>query len=171
MTPTGTMQLSTPTDREIVITRTFNAPRTLVFDAFTKPELLKRWLFGPDGWTLDVCEVDLRVGGHYRYVWRRHDGFEMGMGGIHREVVPPERIVSTQLFDQDWTGGEAIGTIVLTEHNGKTTLTNTLLYSSREVRDAVLKTPMDKGMGAGYDRLEAMLPSLQAPLHTQGAAR
>jgi len=167
MTPTGTMQLSTPTDREIVVTRTFNAPRTLVFDAFTKPELLKRWLFGPGGWALEVCEVDLRVGGTYRYVWRNSKGVEMGMGGIHREVVPPERIVATQLFDQDWTGGEAVGTLVFTEHEGRTTITNTLLYSSREVRDAVLKTPMDKGMGAGYDRLEAMLPSLQ----TQGATR
>jgi uncharacterized protein YndB with AHSA1/START domain len=166
MTPTGTMQLSTPTDREIVVTRVFNAPRTLVFDAFTKPELLKRWLFGPGGWTLEVCEVDLRVGGAYRYVWRNSNGIEMGMGGIHREVVPPERIVSTQLFDQDWTGGEAVGTLVLTEQDGKTTLTNTLLYSSREARDAVLKTPMDKGMGASYDRLEEMLPSLMA----QGAA-
>jgi uncharacterized protein YndB with AHSA1/START domain len=166
MTPTGTMQLSTPTDREIVVTRVFNAPRTIVFDAFTKPELLKRWLFGPGGWTLEVCEVDLRVGGAYRYVWRNSNGVEMGMGGIHREVVPPERIVSTQLFDQDWTGGEAVGTLILTEQDGKTTLTNTLLYSSREARDAVLKTPMDKGMGAGYDRLEEMLPSLMA----QGAA-
>jgi uncharacterized protein YndB with AHSA1/START domain/DNA-binding transcriptional ArsR family regulator len=166
MTPTGTMQLSTPTDREIVVTRVFNAPRTIVFDAFTKPELLKRWLFGPGGWTLEVCEVDLRVGGAYRYVWRNSNGVEMGMGGIHREVVPPERIVSTQLFDQDWTGGEAVGTLILTEQDGKTTLTNTLLYSSREARDAVLKTPMDKGMGASYDRLEEMLPSLMA----QGAA-
>ena len=84
----------------------------------------------------------------------------MGMGGIHREVVPPERIVATQLFDQDWTNGEAIGTLILTEQNGKTTLTNTILYSSREARDMVLKTPMDKGMAAGYDRLEQILESL-----------
>lgn len=84
----------------------------------------------------------------------------MGMGGIHREVVPPERIVATQLFDQDWTNGEAIGTLVLTEQNGKTTLTNTIIYSSREARDMVLKTPMDKGMAAGYDRLEQILESL-----------
>jgi len=155
-----TMQLATPTEKEIVITRVFNAPRQLVFDAFTKPELLKRWLFGPPDWTFEVCEVDLRVGGSYRYVWRGPNGEEMGMGGIHREVVPPERIVATQLFDQDWTNGEAIGTIVLTEQDGKTTLTNTILYSSREARDAVLKTPMDKGMAEGYDRLEQILESL-----------
>ena len=155
-----TMHLSTPSEKEIVVTRVFNAPRQLVFDAFTKPELLKRWLFGPGDWTLEVCEVDLRVGGSYRYVWRGPRGEEMGMGGIHREVVPPERIVATQLFDQDWTNGEAIGTLILTEQNGKTTLTNTILYSSREARDNVLKTPMDKGMAAGYDRLEQMLESL-----------
>lgn len=156
----GTMQLTTPTEREIVVTRVFNAPRQLVFDAFTKPELLKRWLFGPGGWTLDVCEVDLRVGGAYRYVWRGPNGVEMGMGGIHREVVPPERVVATQLFDQDWTGGEAVGTLGFTEQDGKTTITNTILYSSREVRDAVLKTPMDKGMAAGYDRLEELLETM-----------
>lgn len=157
----GTMQLATPTEREIVVTRVFNAPRELVFDAFTKPELLKRWMFGPGGWTLDVCEIDLRVGGAYRYVWRGPNGAEMGMGGIHREVVPPERVVATQLFDQDWTGGEAVGTLVFKEQDGKTTITNTILYSSREVRDAVLKTPMDKGMAAGYDRLETLLESMQ----------
>ena len=156
----GTMQLATPTEREIVVTRVFNAPRKLVFDAFTKPELLKRWMFGPDGWTLEVCEVDLRVGGAYRYFWRGPNGVGMGMGGVHREIVIPERVVATQLFDQDWTGGEAVGTLVLIEENGKTTLTNTLLYSSKEARDAVLKTPMDKGMAAGYDRIEELLETM-----------
>jgi uncharacterized protein YndB with AHSA1/START domain len=156
----GTMQLATPTDREIVITRIFDAPRQLVFDAHTKPELLKRWLNGAPGWTLAICEVDLKVGGAYRYVWRGPNGEERGMGGIHREVVPPERIVNTQLFDQDWTGGEVVGTLVFTESNGQTTLTNTLVYSSKETRDAVLKTPMDKGMSIGYDELEALLASL-----------
>jgi uncharacterized protein YndB with AHSA1/START domain len=162
MISAGTMQLTLPSDREIMATRVFNAPRRLVFDAFTKPELLKRWFYGPDGWSLEVCEVDLRAGGAYRYVWRGPNGMEMGMGGVHQEVVPPERIVCTQLFDQDWTGGEAVGTMVLTERDGKTTLTNTVLYSSREVRDAVLKTPMEQGMAAGYDRLEAVLPVLEA---------
>jgi uncharacterized protein YndB with AHSA1/START domain len=161
MISAGTMQLTLPSDREITATRVFNAPRRLVFDAFTKPELLKRWFYGPDGWSLEVCEVDLRAGGAYRYVWRGPNGMEMGMGGVHREVVPPERIVCTQLFDQDWTGGEAVGTMVLTERDGRTTLTNTVLYSSREVRDAVLKTPMEKGMAAGYDRLELVLPVLE----------
>jgi uncharacterized protein YndB with AHSA1/START domain len=157
MSNTAKMELKTLNDREIVVTRVFDAPRQLVFDAHTKPELLKRWLFGPDGWSMAVCEVDLKVGGAYRYVWRHTNGAEMGMGGVYREIVAPERIVATELFDEDWTGGEAVGTLVLTEHDGKTTLTNTVLYSSEAVRAAVLKTPMEKGMALGYDRLEALL--------------
>jgi uncharacterized protein YndB with AHSA1/START domain len=159
MTNTGALKVATPTDREIVFTRVFDAPRHLVFDAMTKPELLKRWLFGPPGWSFVVCEVDLRVGGAYRYVWRGPDGAQMGMGGVHREVVVPERIVCTQLFDEDWTGGEAVGTLVLAERDGRTTMTNTILYSSREARDAVLKTPMEQGMAMGYDRLDELLAS------------
>src|SRR5262249_43376249 len=157
MQNTGKMKLMTRGDREIVVTRVFNASRALVFDAMTKPELLKRWLTGAPGWSMVVCEVDLRVGGKYRWVWRGPDGAEMGMGGVHREIVPPERIVCTQLFDQDWTGGEAVGTLVLTEKDGQTTLTNTILYASREAREAVLKAPMEQGMAMGYDQLEALL--------------
>ena len=158
----GSLKVTTPTDREIRMTRVFDAARELVFDALTKPELLKRWFVGPPGWTLEVCEIDLRVGGAYRYVWRGPDGTMMGMGGVHREIVRPERIVCTQLFDEDWTGGEAIGTLILDEHNGKTTLTNTILYTSPEARDAVLKTPMEQGVAAGYDQLAAMLESPQS---------
>ena len=156
----GKMQVTTPSDREIVITREFTAPRVLVFDAYTKPELLKRWLLGPPGWTMPVCEVDLRVGGKYRYVWRSAEGAEMGMGGVHREVVPPEKIVCTQLFDQDWTGGETLGTLVLTEQGNKTLVTNTILYPSREARDGAHCSGMEEGMSAGYDRLEELLTSL-----------
>lgn len=156
------LQITTPTDREIVMTRVFDAPRHLVFDAWTKPELVKRWLTGPPGWTMPVCEIDLRVGGRYRYVWRHPDHPDMGMGGVHLEIVAPERIVNTQLFDQDWTGGETVGTLVLVEHNGKTTVTNTVLYSSREVRDMVIKTGMAEGVGASYDHLEELLASQRA---------
>jgi uncharacterized protein YndB with AHSA1/START domain len=159
MMNTGTLKLTTSGDREVVMTRVFDAPRELVFDALTKPELVKRWLFGPPGWSMVVCDIDLKVGGAYRYVWRGPDGVQMGMGGVHREVVRPKRIVCTQLFDEDWTGGEAVGTIVLTERDGKTTLTNTVRYSSPEARDAVLKTPMEHGMAAGYDRLAELLAS------------
>jgi uncharacterized protein YndB with AHSA1/START domain len=161
MPNTGNLKVTTPTEREIVLTRVFEAPRELVFEALTKPELLKRWFLGPPGWSLEICEVDLRVGGAYRYVWRGPDGTLMGMGGVHREIVRPERIVATQLFDEDWTGGEAVGTLVLVEQNGKTTLTNTILYSSREARDAVLKTPMEHGVAASYDSLAAMLANLE----------
>jgi uncharacterized protein YndB with AHSA1/START domain len=154
------LQVTTPSDREIVFTRVFNAPRSLVFDAWTKPELLKRWLLGPPGWSFVVCESDLRVGGKYRFVWRKSEGSEMGMGGVYREVVPPERIVNTQLFDQDWTGGEAVGILVLTESNGKTTSTNTILYSSREARDGAACTGMAEGMEAGYTRLDEVLATM-----------
>src|SRR5690606_13837593 len=104
----GTLKITAQGEREIVMTRVFEAPRHLVFDAFTKPELLKRWLLGPDGWTMPVCEVDLRVGGAYRFVWRGRDGTEMGVRGVYREVVPPERIVHTETFDQAWYPGEAL---------------------------------------------------------------
>jgi uncharacterized protein YndB with AHSA1/START domain len=155
------LQITTRGDREIIITRHFSAPRRLVFEAWTKPELLKRWLLGPPGWSFAVCESDLRVGGRYRFVWRNSEGGEMGMGGEYREVVPPERVVNTQLFDQDWTGGEAVGTLVLTEDNGKTTSTNTILYSSREARDGAACTGMAEGMEAGYARLDEILASME----------
>lgn len=151
------MKLVTSGDRSIVVTRVFDAPRQLVWDAHTKPELIKRWLSGPPGWTMSVCEMDLRAGGKYRWVWSGPGGVQMGMGGVHREVAAPERIVNTQIFDEDWTGGEAVGTLVLTEANGKTTLTNTVQYATPEARAAVLQTPMEQGMAMGYDRLESAL--------------
>jgi uncharacterized protein YndB with AHSA1/START domain len=161
MKNSGTFNITERGDREIVVTRVFAAPRRLVFDAYTRPELVKKWLLGPDGWSMPVCEIDLRVGGKYRYVWRNDsDGREMGMGGVYREVVPQDRIVATEKFDEAWYPGEAVDTIVLVEQDGKTTLTQTILYNSRETRDAVLKSPMERGMAASYDRLEGLLPSL-----------
>ena len=161
MKNSGTFNITAHGDREIVVMRVFDAPRQLVFDAYTKPELVKTWLLGPDGWSMPVCEIDLRAGGKYRYVWENDsDGREMGMGGIYREVVAPERIVATEKFDEAWYPGEALGTIVLVERDGKTTLTQTILYNSRETRDAVLKSPMQTGMAASYDKLEKFLSSL-----------
>ena len=158
MKDSGTLKIMAHSDREIVMTRVFDAPRSMVFDACTKPELVKRWLLGPDGWSMPVCEIDLRVGGTYRYVWRRdRDGTEMGMGGVYREIVAPERIVATEKFDESWYPGEAVGTLVLVEQSGKTTLTQTMLYESRESRDAVLKSPMESGVAASYDRLAELL--------------
>ena len=157
-----TLKVTTPSEREIVVTRVFEAPRALVFDCMTKPELVKRWLLGPPGWTMPVCEIDFRVGGRYRYVWKGPDGTEMGMGGVYREIVPPERIVQTELFDQDWTGGETVGTALLAEHGSTTTLTITVLYASKEARDGALRTGMTEGMSAGYDRLAELLVSMLA---------
>ncbi len=156
---TGTLSITAKGDREIVMTRDFNAPRTLVFDAHTKPELIRRWLLGPPGWSMVVCDVDLRVGGAYRYVWRKENGPEMGMGGIFREIAAPERLVSNEKFDDPWYVGECIGTIVLTEKGGRTTLTQTLLYDTREARDGVLKSPMEEGVAFSYDRLDDLLAS------------
>ncbi|MGA2053660.1 MAG: SRPBCC family protein [Opitutales bacterium] len=155
-----TFRISAHGDREIVVMRVFDAPRTLVFDAYTKPELIKKWLLGPDGWSMPVCEVDLQVGGKYRYVWKNNStGYEMVMGGIYREVVAPERIVASEIFDEAWYPGEAVDTIIFSEKQGKTTLTQTILYNSRETRDAVLKSPMEHGMKASYNRLETFLPA------------
>ncbi|MGH7497879.1 MAG: SRPBCC family protein [Gemmatimonadales bacterium] len=162
MTNAGRLQVTTPTDRDIAMTRVFDAPRRMVFDAFTRPELLKRWLGVFGGWSLDVCEIDLRVGGKYRYVWRGPDGREMGMGGVYREIVRPERIVQTESFDESWYEGEATETAVFVEHGGKTTVTTTVRYMSKTVRDAVLKSPMEHGVAAGYDRLDEVLASVLA---------
>jgi uncharacterized protein YndB with AHSA1/START domain len=167
----GNLKLTTQGDREIVMTRALDAPRRLVFDAFTKPELVKHWLLGPPGWSMPICEIDLRVGGVYRYVWRRDsDGSEMGMGGVYREIVAPERLVATEKFDQAWYPGEAVGTTVLVEQDGKTTITQTVLYQSREARDAVLKSGMERGVAASYDRLAELVASLGTPGMEKGAS-
>jgi uncharacterized protein YndB with AHSA1/START domain len=171
MTNSGTFKVTTPSDLEIAMTRVFNASRRLVFDALTKPELVKQWLLGPPGWTMPVCEIDLRVGGAYRYVWRKDTGREMGMGGIFREIVPQERIVCTELFDEAWYAGEALVTNVLAEQGGKTTLTLTSRFGSRETRDAVLKSGMESGVAVSYDRLEQLLASQAGAGMEKGAGQ
>lgn len=154
----GKLQVTTPSDREIAMIRVFDAPRGMVFDAWTRPELLKQWLVR-GGWTFPVCEIDLKVGGRYRYVWRSPEGQEMGMSGVYREIVRPERIVATEKFDDPWYEGDAVDTMTFVEKDGKTTLTTTMLYATREVRDAVLKSPMDKGIAENYNNLDEMLAS------------
>jgi len=156
---TESFQVTTPSDREIAMTRVFDAPRRLVFDAWTKPELLRRWLGVRAGWTMVVCEVDLKVGGAYRYVWRGPAG-DMGMGGVFREVVRPERIVSTEVFDDPWYAGEAVDTLVMVESGGKTTVTTTVRYVSQQVRDAVLASGMSRGVAESYDVLAEVLSSI-----------
>ena len=154
-------KMSTRGDREIVVTREFEAPRRLVFDAFTKPELVRRWLLGPPGWTMPLCEIDLRVGGAYRYAWRSEkDGAHMAMGGVFREIIPLERLVATEKFDDAWYPGEALDTTVFTETRGVTRASITVLYESKEARDTARRSGMEHGMAAGYDRLESLLPTL-----------
>jgi len=160
MKDAGKLEITTPSDREIAMTRTFDAPRRLVFDAFTKPELIQRWLGVRAGWTMPVCEVDLRVGGKYRYVWRGPKGNDMGMGGVFREIVPPERIVATEKFDESWYAGEAVDTTVFVEKGGRTTVTTTVRYESKETRDGVLASPMATGVAESYDKLAEYLASV-----------
>ena len=156
--PGKKVNVSAEGEMSVLITRTLNARRELVFDAHTKAELVKRWMLGPDGWTMPVCEIDLRVGGKYRYVWRREaTGHEMGMGGEYREIERPEKLAATEKFDDPWYEGEAFSTLTLVETNGQTLLRNVVTYSSREARDGVLKSPMEEGIEVGYNRLESIL--------------
>ena len=156
------LQVTAPNDREIVMTRVFDAPKELVWDAWTKPELLKRWLGKFNGWWLDECEVDLRVGGRYRFVWKGPNGESMGMGGEYREIVPNELLVATEVFDEAWYEGEALNTLAFHEQNGRTTLVNTSRFDTNAIRDAVLQSPMATGVAAGYDVLDDVLASLGA---------
>jgi uncharacterized protein YndB with AHSA1/START domain len=151
------LTVTTPTEREIVMTRVFDAPRRLVFEAMTKPEHMVRW-FGPHGWTLAVCEIDLRPGGAWRSVLRGPGGTQMGMSGVYQEITPPERFVSTESFD-DYPG-ESLNTLSFEEHDGKTTFKVRILYPSREVRDIVLQSGMEKGAGQTYDRLAEHLEAM-----------
>ena len=156
------LELSTPSDREIRITRLFDAPRAMVFECYTRPELLKRWLGVQNGWTLEECEIDLTVGGGFRYLWRGPGGMEMGMRGVYKEINMPERIVSTERFDQSWYAGEAEGMVTFVERDRQTTATTRILYGSRGIRDSVLKTPMADGMERGYRQLDGLLTRLRA---------
>ena len=154
------LSVSARGDREIEMIRAFDAPRNLVYDAYTNPELVKRWLLGPPGWAMPVCEIDLRVGGSFRFVWRNEaDGREMGLGGVYREIVPNEKVVNTEKFDDPWYPGEAVNTTTFVEQAGRTTLIMTIRYDSRETRDMVLRSPMESGVSASFDRLERILAS------------
>ncbi len=157
-----TLRVTTPSDREIAMIRDFDAPARLVWDAYTRPELLKRWLGVFGGWTMDVCEVDLRVGGKYRYVWHGPNGEVMGMGGTFLELVPHERIVATEKFDDPWYEGEAVDTTTFEERGGKTTMTTIMRLDSKEIRDKVLQSPMESGVAASYDQLAEVLASMPA---------
>ena len=160
MNKKGTLELSLPSDREIAMTRVFDAPRDLVYDALTKPELLKRWLGVMPGWSWMVCDIDLRPGGAYRYAWRGPNGEEMGLSGTFKEAVRPERVVATEKYDQAWYPGGATSSWTLVESGEKTTLTLTVKYDTKEARDAVLASPMKSGVESGYDHLATMLAEI-----------
>ena len=154
----GATNFTTPSEREFAMTRVFEAPRRLVWEAWTNTEHLPKWMLGPPGWTMPVCEIDLRPGGAWHFVWRQSDGTEMAMRGVYREVVPPERLVTTESWGGDWP--ETINTLVLVEENGKTTMTQTILYPSNEAREKALKTGMKHGVAQSFDRLAEHLQTL-----------
>ena len=169
------LSVSARREREIEMSRSFNAPRRLVFDAWTKPELLARWL-GPRDWTMPVCEIDLRPGGSYRYVLRGPDGSQMVMRGVYREVVPPKRLVTTESFEGFAEVGwrpedETVITATFAERDGKTTWTATALYPTREIRDAALGLEQAwTGAGESYNRLGEILEELAKAQPADGAS-
>ena len=151
----GVTTYTTPSDTELLITRVFDAPRKIVFDAWTDPRHVPQWLLGPEGWTMPVCEVDLRAGGSWRYVWRKGDGTEMEMSGKYREVAPPERAVWTESWGAEWP--ETVNTLVLSDSGGRTAMALTIRYVSKEARDAALATGMKDGIEVSFERLDRML--------------
>ncbi len=153
MTPIKIHKLN---DLEIEITRTFDVPRKLVFDCFTKPELLKHWMIGPSGWTFQECKVDLRVRGKFRFVWQNEEGMKIGVSGVYKEVLAPEKLVNTELVEAGPTANETMSTLILEEKNGKTLMKNSVKYPSKDVRDAALGSHLEEGMAISYDRLETL---------------
>ena len=156
-------QVTLPSDREVKVTRSFRAPRPLVYMAYTEPALLQRWLLGPPGWSMPVCEMDVRVGGRYRWRWRSDtDASEFGFAGTFREVQPPSRLVHSEMYDPGTVGDpypqkEALVTVTFTEHDGITTVTTLIDFGSKDVRDAAVATGMTDGMEQSYQLLEALL--------------
>jgi uncharacterized protein YndB with AHSA1/START domain len=144
-----------PSDNEVRFTRVLNAPRKRIWDAWTNPEHVPNWMLGPDGWTMPVCEMDLRAGGSWHYVWRKEDGSQMEMRGGYQEVKSPSVLISTESWGGDWP--ETLNTLVLSEENGATTIKLTILYPSKKARDAALGTGMKDGVAKSYDRLEKYL--------------
>jgi uncharacterized protein YndB with AHSA1/START domain len=156
-------QVTLPSEREVRVIRSFKAPRALVYRAYTEPELVRRWMLGPPGWSMPVCEMDVRVGGRYRWRWRNdQDGSEFGFTGTFREVQPSSRLVHTEAYDPGTIGGEypandAIVTISFAEDAGMTTVVSLIDFGSKEARDAAMATGMTDGMEQSYQLLEGLL--------------
>lgn len=159
-----TFEVTTPGDREVVLSREFSAPPPRVWDAMTKPEYLRRWLLGPPGWSMTVCDNDLKPGGAFRWAWRGPDNAEIAMLGVYREVSFPDKIVRTERFDMgcEPQSGEQLGTLALADiGSGRTKLTITVLYPSKEARDAAVASGMASGPAAGYNVLDEIFASEQ----------
>src|SRR5262249_16874771 len=156
-------QVTLPSDREVEITRSFRAPRALVYRTYTEPELVRRWLLGPPGWSMPVCEMDVRVGGRYRWRWGSdEDAREFGFGGTFRDVQPSARLVHTEAYDpgtvgDDYPRNDAIVTVTFAEHGDRTTVTTLVDFGSKEARDAAMATGMTDGMEQSYQGLERLL--------------
>jgi uncharacterized protein YndB with AHSA1/START domain len=158
VTSSGTATVTLPADEQILITREFDAPKRLVYKAWTTPELVKRWWNARRG-EVTIAQIDLRVGGAWRYVMVTDDGFEVGFHGEYREIVPNERIVSTEVYE-GMPEGEALNTITFTEADGRTTLTILVQHTSKEHRDAHINSGMEAGMQDAMDLLEQVAVSL-----------
>ncbi len=159
---TAGLQVATPTDTTIVMTRSFNAPRRMVWEAMTDPDKLRRWLFAPPGWTMTICEGVAKVGGSYRWAWNDENGKPaLTIRGVFKEVVAPERIVHTEVMEMAGCGplGELLATLELSEKSGVTHMKMTLAFDSKQARDGALASGMEHGMEAGYASLDAMLES------------
>ena len=157
-------QVTMPSDREVSVIRSFRAPRALVYEAYTKPDLVRRWLLGPPGWTMPVCEMDVRVGGKFRWLWRSNeDGKQFGFHGEYREVDAPAKLRHTESYDPGdvggnmGEGGEAMITVTFNEQDGVTTVTSLMDFGSKEARDAAVSTGMTGGMEMSYQLLDALL--------------
>jgi len=154
----GATTFSTPSDQELVIVRVFDAPRRLVFDAYTKPQHLPHWMLGPEGWTMSVCEIDFRAGGAWRFGWRHADGHDMAMHGTYKEIVPPERVVTTESWGAEWP--DTVNTVSFAESDGRTTVTTVIQYPSKAARDAAAQSGMQHGVNLSYERLAEYLGTL-----------
>jgi len=156
-------QVTLPSDREVSVARSFKAPRAMVYRAYTEPALVRRWLLGPPGWSMPVCEMDVRVGGHYRWRWRSDkDGTEFGFAGTFREVQPPSKIVHTEAYEpatirDGYPQSNAVVTVTFTEADGVTTMTTVVDFGSKEARDAAAATGMTDGMEQSYQLLDRLL--------------
>lgn len=162
-TTTDKAQVTLPTEREVKVTRSFRAPKALVYRAYTEPELVRQWLLGPPGWSMPVCEMDVRVGGRYRWRWRNdEDGNEFGFTGTFREVQPAARLVHSEAYDPGTVGGgypgqDALVIVTFAEEGGTTTVTTLIDFGSKEARDAAVGTGMTDGMEQSYQLLDQLL--------------